>query len=404
MPTQSAPETLRGHAAAIWVAAFNSAWDGKSCKDDCAAPIAWAAVKKKYTKNKEGRWVAKEDTPRNFIGSDIFPATEAEFDDDSLSALVTLVRPGVSKNRKNWKPEALRLAVESGIFNGSKMFVSHSPNPQNRTLHELMSAVESTTLGDDGRVIGRVNFIDEAFYSKAKRAKEHFGTSIDVLFRGMKVKGRDGNAQWDADEIVKVNSVDWVPFPAAGGGIDRFLNAQESEEDVDWEALTLDDIQKNRPDLIPAAKEEAQGDGGAPPTPPVGTLTPDQIRDEVRRAVEAERTSWEGEASKRSSVRRQIEEKISAAALPQRTRTRLVHALEGGTEFDEAKVTAAIAEAQEELKEAGFKPRMKGMGTSEAGDSKLEGEAAQEAVREAAPVHMALAGAFQNTRAQEAKK
>src|SRR5262245_6786959 len=105
MPTRSAPETLRGHAAAIWVAAFNSAWDGKSCKDDCAAPIAWAAVKKKYTKNKEGRWVAKEEM-KNFIGSDIFSATEADFDDESLSALVTLVKPGVSKNRKNWKPEA----------------------------------------------------------------------------------------------------------------------------------------------------------------------------------------------------------------------------------------------------------------------------------------------------------
>src|SRR5262245_29933777 len=103
MPTRSAPETLRGHAAAIWVAAFNSAWDGKSCKDDCAAPIAWAAVKKKYHKDKDGHWVAKEfDYESNFIASDLFQAVEAEFDDETLSALVTLVRPGVSKNRKNW--------------------------------------------------------------------------------------------------------------------------------------------------------------------------------------------------------------------------------------------------------------------------------------------------------------
>ncbi len=62
----TAPDVLSGHAAEIFVSAFNAAWDGtckgggeKGDQESCAHAVAWAAVKKKYKKSDSGGWVAK---------------------------------------------------------------------------------------------------------------------------------------------------------------------------------------------------------------------------------------------------------------------------------------------------------------------------------------------------------
>jgi len=62
------PDNVKGlpdHAREIWVAAFNSAWDGWSSdktdltQEGYAHAVAWAAVKKLYKKNAEGAWVKR---------------------------------------------------------------------------------------------------------------------------------------------------------------------------------------------------------------------------------------------------------------------------------------------------------------------------------------------------------
>jgi cation transport regulator len=56
---------LPGAAQRMWLAAFNSAYnrcskeDGKDC-ETVARSIAWAAVKRKYKKGKDGKWVKKK--------------------------------------------------------------------------------------------------------------------------------------------------------------------------------------------------------------------------------------------------------------------------------------------------------------------------------------------------------
>jgi len=60
--TQDAPKPLPAHGKEIYVAAFNSAYDG-TCKertdrDECASKIAWSAVKRDYKKVGD-KWVAK---------------------------------------------------------------------------------------------------------------------------------------------------------------------------------------------------------------------------------------------------------------------------------------------------------------------------------------------------------
>lgn len=63
------PEALRQHlphhAQEIYLAAFNHAWDeyasknkrhGDATREQTAHRVAWAAVKRKYAKDAEGRW------------------------------------------------------------------------------------------------------------------------------------------------------------------------------------------------------------------------------------------------------------------------------------------------------------------------------------------------------------
>lgn len=75
---EKAPKVLPEHAKHIWVATFNSAYEG-TCKgsDACAAKVAWSAVKKKYAQNKQGDWVAKSD----FINEFSFAITKASYDE-----------------------------------------------------------------------------------------------------------------------------------------------------------------------------------------------------------------------------------------------------------------------------------------------------------------------------------
>ena len=57
------PEAIKGlpkHLIEIWVAAFNSAFKQYDGNEGKAAGTAWAAVKTKYKKNPEGKWVSKE--------------------------------------------------------------------------------------------------------------------------------------------------------------------------------------------------------------------------------------------------------------------------------------------------------------------------------------------------------
>ncbi len=63
-------DNLPKHAQEIFQAAYNSAWDqydkpserrGDASREETASKVAWAAVKKKYEKSENGRWVKKKE-------------------------------------------------------------------------------------------------------------------------------------------------------------------------------------------------------------------------------------------------------------------------------------------------------------------------------------------------------
>jgi cation transport regulator ChaB len=60
---KDAPSTLSGAAKTLYVGAWNGAYKStckeRSDRDECASKIAWSAVKRKYKKSNDGKWVPK---------------------------------------------------------------------------------------------------------------------------------------------------------------------------------------------------------------------------------------------------------------------------------------------------------------------------------------------------------
>jgi cation transport regulator len=61
-------DNLPKHAQEIYKEAYNSAWDeyadpedrrGDASREETAHKVAWSAVKQKYKKNDDGKWVRK---------------------------------------------------------------------------------------------------------------------------------------------------------------------------------------------------------------------------------------------------------------------------------------------------------------------------------------------------------
>lgn len=349
----------------------------------------------------------------------ILDAQEAVFNDEALTAEVTLVRPGLSQNNRNWKPAALKKAVESGFWNGTRMFMDHQDPkkpPFKRPFSDLMSGVESARLADDGRVVGLVQFFDEKFYNFAKRAKNYMGVSLDVRFNGSKVRQPNGRIQEEVDELVQNNSVDWVVYPAAGGAIDRFLSAQESEDDVKWDDITPEMIQEHAPELFARIQESKQEpvDDKNKKTPPASgngdaSKSPTDLKAFVDERIQEARESWEEESRIKATAKRQIEAKVGEAALPDKAKKQIIASFDGAAEYDESRVQESIDSMKDLLKDAGG-PNVRGMGHSNSDGGNLSDEEKKTAIATAAPTMSAVESVMmsghkpEGSRAQEDKQ
>lgn len=317
---------------------------------------------------------------------EVFPVQEAVFDEESMSAKVTLIREGMnlSRPRKNYTKASIQQAVKEGIFNNMRMFVDHSNKPPiKRSIKDLVSGTGITEYqeGTDGKgkIVSTVKFFNKEFFNFAQHAQEHMGTSIDALVRGTRFRATDGQVQEDIHGFVKGHSVDWVVFPSAGGGIESFITAQEGVdvEDIEWGNLTPEMIKEHAPELyqsIMAAapkpkdkeipvKENVSTDASDKTTGEPLVITKETFEAKVQEAVTAAVTAVENKRNSQATVARQIAGLVDVAAMPARTKARVKASFDGIETFDETVVKEAITEAQAELKEVAG-PRVHGMGVT----------------------------------------
>lgn len=384
----------RGHALPNGSFPIRNAADLKNAisalgraKDPAAAKAHIIARAKtlKLTSLLPADWKVSTAAESVFHATDVLPATEAIFTAEEgkapTEAEITIVRPGESLNLRNYTKGAIKRAVEAGFWNGSRMFVDHGDPkmPMKRSLTSLVSVIKDTHLGPAGEAVGTVKFIRPEFaqfaFDAHESAPDAMGVSIVHEFKGRRYKGPDGKVHEEVDDFVVNHSVDWVAFPAAGGGITQFLPATESEEDVDWETLTAEMLQEHAPavfdSIVETAREsamsgnESENGEGTPNDAGAATLTPEDIRKLVSESVADERKVWQEEQDRKADAAAKTAQLVGKSGLPERTRSRLVAQFAGNAEFVEATVQEAIDDAKAELKEAGVTgPVVRGLGAS----------------------------------------
>jgi hypothetical protein len=320
----------------------------------------------------------------------------AEFstDDDKMEAKITILREGRSKNRRHYNKYVLKEAVREKLFDNMRMFVDHSATPPlKRGLREMVSATGATQYEEDeqgvGRITANVKFFSRDFFDFAKRARDHMGDSLSARLQVVKSMQPGGHVEEQVQRILKGYSVDWVAFPAAGGGIEHFVTEGEGVDSVEWDELTEEMLKEHAPALYDKLTAHEQDDGdddekdddtaddGDDDAESVSAASIEAIVD--RRVNEAIETFKKDEATKAEAAR-QTAALVDATSLPDSTKARLSKQFDGQP-FVESKVQEAIEEARKELQEAGAGPKVTGMGVTAAtgGTRKFAGKA-EEAV------------------------
>lgn len=263
-----------------------------------------------------------------------------------------LIRAGLAKNGdKTFYPDAT-LRESAPLFEGARVFargdIEHRRPDTGNDINKLVGWISEPRFvegnsPDTGYLAGRLNFaagataLRETIADAWKRGKRDLvGLSIDA--RGKAAAATRGAAKRIAQSIVKVNSVDLIVEPSAGGGLVRLVESAATEEKDPMKDRLLAVIKEKRPDLfaklgttpseeqIEAAFREslvAQPGGGDQPV----------TREELRMV--------EARAHARTA--------IAAAALPVPAKDKLQKRFDGLSRFTEADVEAEIKAEREYL-------------------------------------------------------
>lgn len=286
-------------------------------------------------------------------------ATFTEAADGSIA--VTLLRAGKSGNANYYPDAALREAVP--LFEGVRVFVKSDADHLKGTGKDVRNLVggiydvkfvEGKT-PDTGALVGTFKAIDptDAVATKMVEAVKRgmqglMGLSIDA-FAKTKVRTEGGQRLREATKFTKVNSVDLIVEPGAGGGLDRLT---EAAADQPSDSQPGDAAMKKRMYEAIKAKDPAKA----------ATINLDTIGDEelmqLYEAVMAAPPAAAGTARVTEAqgddapvtraelqmlqLRQTAATRINASKLPAPAKERLVKQFNDTARFTEAEVDAAI--------------------------------------------------------------
>lgn len=186
----------------------------------------------------------------------------AEFDDAKHEVWITPIKPGFgnSRDKRYYPTDSVREAVDSGVFNGRKMYANHPTRREEgerpeRDVRDWVGVIRETKW-DHTRGVprSRVQVIDDGVYAKWKAAPDQ--VAFSVLGKGKARAGRVGNRDAQiVESIAHINSIDWVTEAGAGGSIDFAEADYEEMEMADIAQMTPAQLREAAPDLYLAIRE-----------------------------------------------------------------------------------------------------------------------------------------------------
>lgn len=208
-------------------------------------------------------WREVKAAMREALGAGLF-VEAAPGDTTGTRFVARVIRAGMSGNRNYYSDAVLREATP--LFDGARVFVKGDAEHikgGGKDLRNLVGRLVEPRFvegaaADTGEIIAVLELIDAADpvsvkvrEAVAKRMQDLFGLSIDADGT-VKAEMREGKRTRVATSIKRVNSVDLIVEPGAGGGLVSFVEAaneddEESGMNKKQKMRLLEAIQERRP-------------------------------------------------------------------------------------------------------------------------------------------------------------
>lgn len=175
---------------------------------------------------------------------------------------VVLIAPGISKNRTFYSDETLLKA--QNLFEGVSCFADHSASDQSRSVKDVVGWYDNVKFREGYGVTATFHALESTpwFLGPFKEAYERgkqdlIGFSING--EGTRRMGKhNGSLAYFVESIDRIDSVDAVISPSAGGKVVRLVASEQEEELQMLDNLSLDELKAARPDLVEALTKETK--------------------------------------------------------------------------------------------------------------------------------------------------
>lgn len=277
---------------------------------------------------------------------------ESAYDSSKGELTLTVIKPGMSKNRRNYSPGVLKKSAS--VFEGAKMFADHQTESEAKSrpegsVNNWVATMGKTWAEGDGTVKGTATVIDPQFKAKLDRLNEvgklsDMGVSIRAVGEASKQKDADGEYT-EVESILAARSVDFVTHAGAGGQVEAMESQQVNEWDVDL--IGEADFRKRRPDLVAIIESSAQGAKDQMKSLEQQLQEANtQLAAEKKRADEATTKLTESEkTAKRATAAAELTKLLTESKLPEAAQKRIRE------QFKEAESTEKMKEAIDAEKE-----------------------------------------------------
>lgn len=223
------------------------------------------------------------------VGGEVGGAVEAV---EGTKVQVVIIRPGLSENGLEYRPDVLRRSVR--LWEGASAFLDHPTaidmsRAGGRSVRDLAGYYSSVSYEEGAGVKATLRLLDgtqagDSAIDLVKQVLEtrdaggagpNVGISADMIVRKRPLgQMTNGKTTWEVQEVMKVNSADIVVNPSAGGYFDRALEAEEVQN------------------IAAGGSGVTDGGGGVGHAPPL--RTPDVDRQGTQNATGSETDGLDG--------------------------------------------------------------------------------------------------------------
>ena len=189
---------------------------------------------------------------------------ESAYDATKGELTVTVIKPGMSKNKRFYPPAVLKKSAS--IFEGVKMFADHQSDKESKerpegSVHNWVGSLGKVWAEGDGTVKAKATIVEPLFKAKLDRLNEtgllnQMGVSIRAVGEAHAVE-QDGEKFQMVESLLAARSVDFVTYAGAGGQVEAMESTMNDEWDVDL--IGEAEFRKRRPDLVTLIESSAHG-------------------------------------------------------------------------------------------------------------------------------------------------